>query len=175
MSLRRIRERKALAHAAKGWIGTRFVHQGRLKKTANDDGGVDCLGLLVGVANECMLMSNEYRKGLRMPLCVFDDPSYAREPSPGVLEKAITRHADIIPKPGADGFGLIYGDILLFRFQERPQHVGIVTGYDGQYVRFVHAYESAGAVVEARLDDRWARLLSAAYRLPDSAFDDEAR
>ncbi len=39
-----------IAAASRSWIGTAFHHQGRTKKTTGHKGGVDCLGLLVGVA-----------------------------------------------------------------------------------------------------------------------------
>ena len=35
----------AIVTCARSWIGTRFHHQGRLKKTQSHKGGVDCLGL----------------------------------------------------------------------------------------------------------------------------------
>ena len=34
---------------AHSWLGTKFKHQGRIKKTDNDSGGCDCLGLIIGL------------------------------------------------------------------------------------------------------------------------------
>ncbi|MDE3017017.1 MAG: hypothetical protein KGI29_08895 [Pseudomonadota bacterium] len=60
---------------ARGWIGTRFHHQGRLRKTESHRGGVDCLGLLVGIAQELDLRAPD---GTR--LAVFDKADYPHQP-----------------------------------------------------------------------------------------------
>jgi hypothetical protein len=34
---------------AKSWLETQYHHQGRLKRTQNYLGGVDCIGLVIGI------------------------------------------------------------------------------------------------------------------------------
>jgi hypothetical protein len=34
---------------AKSWLGTQYHHQGRLKKSDTHKGGVDCIGLVIGI------------------------------------------------------------------------------------------------------------------------------
>ena len=43
---------------ARSWVGTRYVHQGRVKRNAHNLGGCDCLGLLVGVVRELRMLSD---------------------------------------------------------------------------------------------------------------------
>ncbi|MET0155034.1 MAG: hypothetical protein ABW189_02880 [Rickettsiales bacterium] len=165
-------ERRLLAEEARSWIGTAFAHQGRLKKTRHDLGGVDCLGLLVGAAKARGLLSSERdSEGRRIPLAAFDSPDYARAPSPGTLESALLRHSERVYMGAGGKYPFQHGDILLFSFGTRPQHVGIVTGGSRQSSAiFTRAYEPSGRVAEARLDERWLRLLAGVYSLPDSAF-----
>jgi len=37
---------------ARTWLGTKYHHQGRLKKSKAGAGGVDCIGLIIGVIDE---------------------------------------------------------------------------------------------------------------------------
>jgi len=70
---------------ARGWVGTRFAHQGRRKKSAGDAGSVDCLGLLVGVADELGLM----RDGRR--LADQDETHYGHYPDSARLQAGLLR------------------------------------------------------------------------------------
>ncbi len=58
---------------ARSWVGTKFHHQGRRKNV-----GVDCIGLIVGVAQE-------------LGLNVEDKTDYAREPKDGELKAALEK------------------------------------------------------------------------------------
>jgi hypothetical protein len=93
--------------------------------------GVDCVGLLTGIARELNLPD------------VFDPMSargapyrgYGREPNPQLLLQACAEYLDEIPKSRA---GL--GDILLMAFDSKrnPRHFGIVTSREPP--KMVHAY-----------------------------------
>lgn len=123
---------------ARSWIGTRFHHQGRTKGV-----GVDCIGLIVGVAKE-------------LGLEVEDRTDYAREPSNGELEKALMKY--LTPCE------LKVGAVALFKLDKEPQHVGLI-GFRIQdsgdrVLTLIHAYAQARKVVEHGLDDLWkARLV----------------
>ncbi len=81
---------------ARGWIGTRFHHQGRIKKTESHKGGVDCLGLLAGVAAELDLLGSD-----GMPLIAADETDYAHQPdSAAPLQKLSQLLALPIPPIG---------------------------------------------------------------------------
>jgi cell wall-associated NlpC family hydrolase len=133
---------------ARTWIGTRFAHQGRLKNV-----GVDCAGLIVCVC-------------ANVGITINDKIGYSMKPD-GVSLKAqcdeqLTRidSADIVP-----------GDVLLFRFENDPQHLAFVGGYPTGGLSIIHAYSLArrnkllGWVVESRLDDVWRKRMVSAYRI----------
>lgn len=41
-----------IAAQARTWLGTHYHHQGRLKKSERGKGGVDCIGLIIGIIDE---------------------------------------------------------------------------------------------------------------------------
>lgn len=71
--------------AARGWLDTPFHHQGRLKGV-----GVDCIGLVVGVARE-------------LGVGIYDEAELARQPREGRLRAALNEHlqrpALLCPQP----------------------------------------------------------------------------
>lgn len=132
---------------ARSWVGTRFHHQGRCKRTRTHKGGVDCIGLLVGV-------------GTALGMEIADKTDYARLPESGKLEAALDRY--LMPKPLSE---VLPGDVLLFTFEKAPQHVGIVSLLPDGELGLIHAYMEARGVVEHRLDQHWWNKAVAAYWL----------
>ena len=125
---------------ARKWLGTKFHHQGRKIGV-----GVDCIGLIVGVARE-------------LGLPVEDRVDYAREPKDGELQMAMEKY--LVPSELKPGF------VVLFKLEKEPQHVGIVTDYDGKGLGLIHAYIQARKVVEHNLDASWAFKIVAVYGYP---------
>lgn len=134
--------------AARGWIGTPYVHQASAKAA-----GTDCLGLLRGVWRE--LIGAE-------PAAL---PAYTRdwgEPQGDELllaagqlhlrQKPFDRHAP--------------GDVMLFRMRDSAvaKHIGIQANV-GVDASFVHAYSGHG-VIESPLSHAWARRVVARFTLP---------
>lgn len=142
-----------IADAARGWIGTRFHHQGRLKKSSTHCGGVDCLGLLAGIAHELELRD---RNG-RLMRC-YDETDYSHTPDTQRLKEKLS---SLLKPLNADR--LQPGDILLLRVQERPQHLAIVTQMNAG-LGIIHAYAPARAVVEHVLDQWWISRIDSAFR-----------
>lgn len=122
---------------ARRWIGTPFHHQGRLLGV-----GVDCAGLVVGVARA-------------LGVCDYDVAGYGREPYQGLLQREVEGQLTpiAVPEPGA---------VLLMRFQTEPQHLGIYTSSD----TIVHAYEHVGRCLEHRFSDVWRARVVQSYVLP---------
>lgn len=139
---------------ARTWLGTSFHHQGRLKKTATSSGGVDCIGLVIGVMQELNLTDATGKK-----LADYDNTNYSMNPDGYVLKAAIERHFDTIEISNIQP-----GDLLLFRFQRNPQHVGFVSDLPGGNLGVIHCYSSIGKVVEHHLTEKWRKLIVAAYR-----------
>lgn len=124
---------------ARQCLRTPFHHQGRQPGI-----GIDCAGLIIHAFREA---------GYR----VTDDARYSRNPQPGrmreVMERIVYRENEWSEWQPAD--------ILYFRIVHDPQHLALWTGSS-----IIHAYLTAGKVVEQGLDETWKRRLVARYRHP---------
>lgn len=136
---------------ARSWIGTRFHHQGRVKKTAAHSGGCDCLGLVVGVASALQLRAKN--GGFITNSDRFD---YGRAPDGATLQTSLEACLFAVPLVEIQP-----ADVLLLRFEKEPQHVGLM----GEGT-LIHCYAAARKVVEHRLDALWHNRIVAAYRFP---------
>ena len=147
--------RDAVVAEGRSWLGTQFHHQGRLKKTLAHKGGVDCLGLLVGIAKAL-----EIREPNGRLLAQLDETDYTLFPGGERLGRALDA---ALMRKNADA-ALQPADIVLFRMRGVPQHVGIVT--EGpQGLGILHAYAQARKVVEHALDAEWQSQIDATYSL----------
>lgn len=143
--------------AARGWIGTRFHHQGRVKASAEGLGGCDCLGLLVGVAGELHLQARG-GKGL---LADFDERSYGHLPD-GQRLQAVLRDV-LLPIAVSE---MRAGDVVLFRLEREPQHLAMVSDYAHGGLGLIHALAQNRRVVEHGFDALWRKRVVEVYRLP---------
>jgi NlpC/P60 family putative phage cell wall peptidase len=122
-----------IVEIARGWLGTKFKHQGRVKGV-----GVDCIGLVAGVARE---LGIEFE----------DKLNYGRDPNGNELQSELERY--LTP------CGIVVGAVALFRIEKQPQHVGIISD-----VGIIHAYAQSRKVVEHGLDAWWLERLVGCYR-----------
>jgi len=125
--------------AARTYLGAAFVHQGRTRAH-----GVDCAGLVACVA---------YDLGVR-DVRITD---YTPQPDQNRFRAILREH--LAPIAYAE---LEAGDVVTFTIVGREQHLGIIT--DAAPLRFIHAYQTAGRVVEQLLDPTWRRRLRGCYR-----------
>lgn len=134
--------------AARGWLGTPYVHQ-----QATRGAGCDCLGLLRGVWLELHGAEPEVV------------PNYTRDWSEPQgderLWAAAGRH--LRPKPLAEAAP---GDVVLFRMRDGSvaKHLGFQARI-GHAPSFVHAYSGHG-VVESPFSLPWQRRLVARFEFP---------
>lgn len=147
---------EAIAAAARSWIGTRFHHQGRMKRAGSNPGGVDCLGLLVGVAKELGLKCKQGNWLADADVC-----DYGHIPDGRKLKERLSCLLDEVTDPDA----MQVGDILLMRFEREPQHLAIVSSHPSGGKGMIHAYASARRVTEQRLDDLWRLRIIGVYRI----------
>lgn len=138
----------AIVEQARTWIGTRFHHQARLKKV-----GCDCLGLVVGVVDELDLKD---KNGVK--LATYDEVSYSKEPDGEYLMQKLLGVLDEIPLEEMRA-----GDLALFKVKENPQHLAILTDYEGG-IGMIHSFAPARRVVEHRLDDDWRARIVKVFR-----------
>ncbi|UWQ51345.1 peptidase [Leisingera caerulea] len=163
-----------VVQAARGWIGTPYVHQASCKGA-----GCDCLGLIRGLWRELCGAEPELPPAYTMD---WSEPQGAE-----ALWQAAARH--LVAKPLRDAAP---GDVILFRMREGSvaKHLGVqsAVGEDelraapaggqagaarraaGRYVRvsapaFIHAYAGHG-VVESPLSPPWQRRIVARFHFP---------
>ncbi|WP_375258401.1 NlpC/P60 family protein [Citreimonas sp.] len=138
----------AVVDAARGWIGTPYVHQASAKGA-----GTDCLGLLRGVWRE--LLGAE-------PAAL---PAYTRDwGETGGEELLLAAGRTHLRQRTLDR--PLSGDVLLFRMRDRAiaKHVGIQARV-GPEASFIHAYTGHG-VIESPLSNAWARRVVARFVFP---------
>lgn len=127
--------------AAESYVGTRYLHQGRIPGL-----GLDCAGVVVCAAREA-------------GVDVVDVSSYSRSPSGFQLISALSRNcAPVYTEPER-------GDILAFAWDGEPQHLGIYVG-NGM---LIHAHLAARKVVKHALDSTWTNRITGAYRVREGA------
>ncbi len=139
-------KQKKITNQARTWLGTPFHHQARLKGV-----GCDCLGLVVGVVDELGLKDKNGKL-----LAAYDEIAYSKEPDGAYLTQKLTDLLEEVQEPQA-------GDLALFSVRDNPQHLAIITDYEGT-LGMIHAYAPARRVVEHRLDDDWNSRLVKVFR-----------
>ena len=135
--------------AARGWLGTPYVHQASCRGV-----GCDCLGLLRGIWREVLGAEHE-----PVPGYTEDWSETSREER---LWNAARRHLVAKPLSAATP-----GDVLLFRMRESgvAKHLGLQAEV-GTTPSFIHAYSGHG-VVESALTPPWRRRIVARFAFPE--------
>lgn len=146
-----------IATQARTWLGTKYHHQGRLKKSEHCQGGVDCLGLLIGIINELDIRNDKGEL-----LSKYDTKAYEIHAIGEKLLLSIELHLKTVSFEK-----MIPGDVLLFKLWQEPQHVGILTNYFSGGFGFIHCDGRCGQVVEQPLSQAWQRMISYVYRFQD--------
>jgi cell wall-associated NlpC family hydrolase len=141
-----------IINEARSWLGTRFHHQGRVKANGKDRGGCDCIGLVIGVADNVGL------KYQGKKFSEYDQTNYAKIPDGVHLYKSFCQYLEAIRIDQVQS-----GDVMMFKFNKAPQHVGIIGELNGD-LSIIHCYLQARGVVEHRLDDYWRGLAVAGFR-----------
>ncbi len=139
---------------ARTWLGTKYHHQGRLKQSVVCSGGVDCIGLVIGIINELEICDS---RGYL--LSKYDCSNYSMSPQTTKLAECFSLYLDEVAI--AD---ITPGDILLFKLWKAPQHVGIVSDYPTGGFGLIHCNSTSGSVIEQPLSSTWIRMITNAYR-----------
>lgn len=137
--------RDAVIAAARGWIGTPYIHQASLKGV-----GADCLGLVRGVWRDVIGDEPENAPPYQ--------PDWAENGKSEELAGGLRRHMIEVPLSEYAA-----ADVLLFRWRSYlpAKHAGIYTG--GGHM--IHAQENV-PVCEVALGDWWVRHLAFVFRFP---------
>lgn len=134
--------------AARGWIGTPYVHQAHCRGA-----GTDCLGLIRGVWREVC-----GQEPVAVPAYTADWAEADRdEPLFAAAERWLLPKALDAQAPG---------DVLLFRMRSGfvAKHLGIQS-VCGAAPMFIHAY-SGHSVMENPLSAPWVRRIVARFAFP---------
>lgn len=142
-----IKMREKIIEAARSFIGTRFLHQGRTPATSETGGGMDCVGLIKMTADAAGVVSRLTGE----PLPDFD--AYAPRAQGDFLQALAKNHLHEIDRAEI-------ACCVLIRFANNPQHAAIMTGED----TMVHASNGPGFVTEHRINDAWRRRFIGFYR-----------
>lgn len=136
--------------AARRLIGVPFCHQGRTRQ------GLDCLGLLMMVAEENRLTF------AGASATEHDSTTYGHRPDTAQLMAGLCRYLQRVTPDAMQP-----ADIALMQVDGLPQHLAIISDYpDGHFLGMIHAYAPARKVVEHRLCEHWQQALYAVFRLP---------
>lgn len=144
---------------ARTWLGTKYHHQGRLKKSDRCSGGVDCIGLVIGIINELNICDEH-----GCTLSKYDRTDYSMSPQMAQLSETIGSH--LMPIEHND---MKIGDVLLFKFWKEPQHVGIVSDYPTGGLGIIHCNSNSSCVVEQPLSETWSRMITNVYRFKSTS------
>lgn len=120
--------------AARSWLGTPFALHGRVKLK-----GCDCLGLIMGVAQELGLQDKYGKK-----ISALDQGNYYMFGNYADLLMVFDMHFKMSPKVFVGGLGL-------FNFDRDNAHLGIIGDYPGGRFSVIHSCMGIGKVVEHRL------------------------
>ncbi len=139
-------ERRAIVAAARGWIGTPYLHQASLRGV-----GCDCLGLLRGVWRETI--------GSEPEIVPPYSPDWAEAVGEDLLLETARRHFREITI-----HAVAPGDIILFRWRpDLPaKHAAIVSAPQSM----VHAHDGA-CVCEVTIVPAWTRRIAGAFAFPN--------
>lgn len=140
--------RQDIVRAARAYVDTPFVHQGRTRR------GIDCIGLVWNVARDC---------GYDFEMI----NAYSASPSG---TKVIADANKALIQPERQGWdNLKPGDIMIVWGWQRnvPQHFAFV-GEMGGALTMIHAFAKAGKVIEHRLIPFWKERFMGNWQFPDT-------
>lgn len=129
----------AIVAEARKWLGTPFHHEARVLGH-----GVDCIGLVLAVANA-------------FNMDVPNQTGYARTPEEARLLEGLDIYTHRINACDSQP-----GDIVVIPVEKKLRHLAILTD-----IGIIHAFEPAGMVVEHSINEKWRRMFRRFYRFPE--------
>jgi hypothetical protein len=147
---------KLVVEKARTWLNTPFHPQGRIKGI-----GCDCLGLILGVADEVDAVSCKYGRSL----CNYDIETYSFLRDGKLLDNAMKTHLFEIQRTHWMTEILI-GYVLLLSFGKSHRHLAIVSEVmkDGQF-RIIHSCLGVRRVIEHVINQCWLSNIVGCFRL----------
>ena len=130
---------------ARSWVGTRWVHQGRLKGK-----GVDCAGLISEVARDAGMKN-------------VDIPSNYQPHEDGrVMMKLLVANMDYVATEDRQPGDVVALCDEALRDFDIPRHLAIITDVTPTTTFIIHSSEHG--VVEHRIDGLWLKRIHSCWR-----------
>lgn len=149
-------EPSAVIAEARRWVGTPFRH-----RHARLDRGVDCVGLVRGVADNLGAISITAEDWRPFEL-------YSRTPNPEKMGEAMAQFliaAEVSPLDLAPD-----AHIAWMQWREGlPMHLGFAATFEDRRT-IIHATESIGQCVEHDFSDLWRARVHSWWKLPGVAY-----
>jgi cell wall-associated NlpC family hydrolase len=136
--------RDRIVEEARAMVGTRYLHQGRLPRSGDNLGGIDCCGVPIVIGNKLGLID-------------FDITDYSRQADYGKFFGYFEEVCDRVEIPRS-------GDIVTLNFEDNL-HCGILV-FEVDKIFFIHSSLKWGAVREHEKDRRWLDKCIGFYRFP---------
>lgn len=148
--------RLQIVDRARQYVGTPFRHQGRRIGV-----GIDCIGLILCVAEDLNLKDREDKPFLR-----GDYPSYGPQPIDSFVHQECDRR--LVRR---NVWQMDEGDIVSMRVPHLPTHTAFIVKRE-QSLYLVHAYSGGPErTVEHILSDPWRRRIVGAFSFPEVLAD----
>jgi hypothetical protein len=133
--------------AGREWIGTPFVHQGRVKGV-----GVDCVGLAIGIAEDLGILTHDEALALPRDYRPLPDHLHMRD--------LLNKHMEAVWPPSAAEWVWLSVGVRM------PTHLAMLTDNE----RMIHACSIQGSVVERRFKKSMHRVAKGAFRYKEVNF-----
>ena len=137
------RRRETFLTTALTWEGVPWRKVGTRRE------GVNCLGLLVGIARECDFLQDFVAVGESWA-------NFPRPPWRGAMLQKAKEYLEPITVREA-----VPGDLLLFRIGSEPQHITVLTGL--QPMTILHSQEASGKVKNSIVEP--GMILTMAFKI----------
>jgi cell wall-associated NlpC family hydrolase len=146
-------QQSLIVQTARTWLGTKFHHQGRIKRNKQNLGGCDCIGLIIGVGNELNIKPHNKN------LSDYDTVKYGRTHKRNQLNDSLSSCFTKTSK-------ISRGTILVFQINPDLQHCAIVSEIKN-LIKIIHCDAKAKKVVENNISDSWLRKIIGIYNFPE--------
>lgn len=137
---------------AKSWLNTKFHYGGRVKINNQNNGGIDCIGLILKIGEEV----NSTYNGKN--IIMLDQTNYSKFSNNFEMKKFLDKYFIKIKEKDVK-----IGDIAYINFNNNLEHVAVISD-----VGLIHCYVEARKVVEHSLNQYWKDKIKCFYRYPNS-------
>ena len=160
-------QQQTIIQTARTWLGTKFHHQGRIKRNKQNLGGCDCVGLIIGIGNELNIKPHNKN------LSDYDTIQYGRTHKRNQLNTALSscfKKSTTISR----------GTILVFQINPDLQHCAIISEIENNEnlkdfknlkieneIKIIHCDAKAKKVVENNLPEVWLSKIIGVYKFQD--------